>query len=674
MLEKLQIPKAHFGILGMLAEWVTVDPNHLPRVGPIIAPYLEWIVIEKSSYLNKLEEFCVNHHLAQLQFLTLDRPVLQKLPMTIPSGAVCLSQWIQWTRSDQISGIFDSVYFLENPLPWEDWIRDLGVYSGIEWVSPQGSLTTAKHTVQMGSPQKSSLGFLARQHQIKDLQTQLIELTTILADLKEQYQQKKEFQDSLQEHIQTARAQQHTYELEKLHHQKESEHRIQERDRYQKQMEQTQNDLENIKKEIQLQTQKLHEMVASFEKMQSQREILERQVEEDQESIAIKRSILSDLSEHVLLERIRSTEISEQLKNIQQQIKRIEGDHHQGQHRLEHLKKSRSTSEQSIGSCQRRIDELTEQVQLLESQQAILQDQLEITHEGYRLSLEIRTQQTALLKELHQGLEGLTLQRHQMELQLTEQRLQRQQVEEYLLTQYSVPLAELLITVDFAGVKENSLFLSLRKLKEQLSEIGPVNLAAPEQYASLMERMTFLQTQSADLNQAMDDLKTTIREINAESRRRFKEAFQQLNERFQKTFVTLFGGGEASMVLTESEDVLEAGIEIIAQPPGKKLQNLNLLSGGEKALTAISLIFSIFLIKPSPFCLLDEVDAPLDDANVGRFNSLIQQVTADSQFIIITHNKKTMEIGELLYGVTMEEAGISKVVSVAFDESPSKVA
>jgi chromosome segregation protein len=150
--------------------------------------------------------------------------------------------------------------------------------------------------------------------------------------------------------------------------------------------------------------------------------------------------------------------------------------------------------------------------------------------------------------------------------------------------------------------------------------------------------------------------------------------FDQVNVKFREVFQTLFEGGDASMVLTESEDLLDAGIDIVAQPPGKKLQNLNLLSGGEKALTAISLIFAIFLIKPSPFCLLDEVDAPLDDANVVRFNRLIQSLTDNAQFIVITHNKKTMEIGDLLYGVTMENPGISKTVSVQFQEAQKLVA
>jgi chromosome segregation protein len=150
--------------------------------------------------------------------------------------------------------------------------------------------------------------------------------------------------------------------------------------------------------------------------------------------------------------------------------------------------------------------------------------------------------------------------------------------------------------------------------------------------------------------------------------------FDLVNVKFKQVFQTLFEGGDASMVLTESEDLLDAGVDIVAQPPGKKLQNLNLLSGGEKALTAISLIFAIFLIKPSPFCLLDEVDAPLDDANVVRFNRLINSLTDNAQFIVITHNKKTMEIGDLLYGVTMENPGISKTVSVQFKEAQKLVA
>src|SRR6202011_4190385 len=152
------------------------------------------------------------------------------------------------------------------------------------------------------------------------------------------------------------------------------------------------------------------------------------------------------------------------------------------------------------------------------------------------------------------------------------------------------------------------------------------------------------------------------------SRDRFKQTFEAVNEKFQQVFPRLFGGGRAGLVLVDGGPGMEPGVDVVAQPPGKKLQNVNLLSGGEKALTAVSLIFAIFLIKPTPFCILDEVDAPLDEANVGRYNEMVREMCRTSQFIVITHNKRTMEVADSLYGVTMEEPGISKIVSVKLSQ------
>ncbi|MCP4751947.1 MAG: chromosome segregation protein SMC, partial [Proteobacteria bacterium] len=189
------------------------------------------------------------------------------------------------------------------------------------------------------------------------------------------------------------------------------------------------------------------------------------------------------------------------------------------------------------------------------------------------------------------------------------------------------------------------------------------------EYDTLKERVDFLTIQSSDLQQSIEALENSIEKINRESRRRFRETFNRVNQKFSVLFPQLFGGGEAYLELTDESNLLESGMDIIAKPPGKKRQNMNLLSGGEKALTAIALVFAVFQIKPSPFCLLDEVDAPLDDANNVRFNQHVKIMTDNSQFIIITHNKRTMEIGDALFGVTMEEPGISKIVSVDFHKT-----
>jgi chromosome segregation protein len=192
-------------------------------------------------------------------------------------------------------------------------------------------------------------------------------------------------------------------------------------------------------------------------------------------------------------------------------------------------------------------------------------------------------------------------------------------------------------------------------------------MLALEELAETEERHLFLTSQRTDIIDSIAATEEALREIKQRSRDKFRAAFEAINENFIGFFQELFGGGQGQMTLLESDDILEAGIEVVAQPPGKRLQNILLLSGGEKAMTAIALVLAIFKYRPSPFCLLDEVDAPLDDANVGRFAAKIADMSEKTQFIVITHNKRTMEAARALYGVTMQEPGISKIVSVKFE-------
>ena len=208
----------------------------------------------------------------------------------------------------------------------------------------------------------------------------------------------------------------------------------------------------------------------------------------------------------------------------------------------------------------------------------------------------------------------------------------------------------------------------MARLKDMLDRMGPVNLVAEQEYTETEERQGFLVEQRADVVESIESLRRTIKEINETSSARFAETFKEVNKTFGELFTDLFRGGEAEMRLMDEEDVLESGIEIVARPPGKRLQNIMLLSGGEKALTAIALLMALFRTKPSPFCILDEVDAPLDDPNVIRFVALLEKMAKDTQFIVITHNKLTMNVAHTLYGVTMEERGVSKVVSVELDD------
>jgi chromosome segregation protein len=207
----------------------------------------------------------------------------------------------------------------------------------------------------------------------------------------------------------------------------------------------------------------------------------------------------------------------------------------------------------------------------------------------------------------------------------------------------------------------------VEELRARVESFGAVNMMALEELAESEERLTFLTTQRQDIVDGIGSTEEALREIKRRSRERFRQAFEEINRNFGQLFLELFGGGRGEMSMIDADDVLESGIDIIAQPPGKRLQNVLLLSGGEKAMAALSLVLAIFRYRPSPFCLLDEVDAPLDEANIGRFTAKIAEMATNTQFIVITHNKRTMEIARALYGVTMEEVGVSKLVSVRFE-------
>jgi chromosome segregation protein len=254
--------------------------------------------------------------------------------------------------------------------------------------------------------------------------------------------------------------------------------------------------------------------------------------------------------------------------------------------------------------------------------------------------------------------------KNQLLIALSEQRLNLQHLVDGIREKYDCDLRDLSAENLPAEIGADDLKVDIDDLKARLDRMGEVNLAAIGEFEELTSRFQFLSQQKQDLEKSIADLQQTISKLNRVCRLRFKESFEEINQKFEEIFPRLFRGGRAKLVLTNENDYLETGIDIVVQPPGKKLQSITLLSGGEKALTAVSLLFAIFLTKPSPFCFLDEVDAPLDDANLDRFNEMIKEMSSFSQFAVITHNKRTMQAAEVLYGVTMQEPGVSKIVSV----------
>jgi len=254
------------------------------------------------------------------------------------------------------------------------------------------------------------------------------------------------------------------------------------------------------------------------------------------------------------------------------------------------------------------------------------------------------------------------------EIRISTQELKvRCQTIEEQITEHGFELAALLAELP-EGASESEWIASVEKAEQRIQRLGPINLAAIDEYEQQSERKQYLDAQNEDLTTALTTLENAIHKIDKETRTRFKETYDKVNSGLQTIFPRLFGGGHAYLEMT-GDDLLETGITVMARPPGKRNSTIHLLSGGEKAMTAVAMVFAIFELNPAPFCMLDEVDAPLDDANVGRYCEMVKEMSARTQFIFITHNKVTMEVAEYLTGVTMHEPGVSRLVAVDVEEA-----
>ena len=338
--------------------------------------------------------------------------------------------------------------------------------------------------------------------------------------------------------------------------------------------------------------------------------------------------------------------------------------------RVDRLEASVHEASVKLADLQARIDGSAGARDERAAQLAAAQAELEARRAAHQASGGEVRDQDAMLRELRGRLDGLTQGLSTISLRERELQLEMEHLASGIRERHAVELHHALQDYHLHPTLAPEAEAELKDLRAQVERMGEINLTAIDEHAEVEKRYSYLEAQRKDLTDSMASLREAIQKIDATSRERFKQTFDVVNEKFQAVFPRLFGGGRASLILTNpTEAGGEPGIEIVAQPPGKKLQSVNLLSGGEKALTAVALIFGIFLIKPTPFCLLDEVDAPLDEGNVGRYNDMVKEMSGGSQFILITHNKRTMEVADTLYGVTMQEPGISKLVSVKLRET-----
>lgn len=537
------------------------------------------------------------------------------------------------------------------------------------FVTLDGDALSADGVLTGGTAESADSGLLKRRREIKELSQSREEWAGKLALAKMTLEKLEAKEKQVGEELEASR---------KRHVEKEVQ--IAE---FKKDLERAENELHNSTVAVQRQQNEVNREQAAQTKlegeveeiggrlteMRERRMTLETSVKALDEEYARSRAGVDELQKRVTDLQVEAAGSRKDVESLSQRFDLLSRNLNEINTQVEQMstESDRSTESLSVNQVlveQRKLEleQAIDTARELAAQLAIVRDEFE------RMQASVRAAETAV-NENHHAYNQLQSRLNEATLRLEQVRMKEQYLvdqmnERYMLDLRVVAEQHAQVELDLAKTE-----VEVNELKSKLNKIGEVNLASIEEYEDLKKRHDFLDQQYKDLIEAKDQLKKVIDRINRICSRRFKETFDQVNERFTKVFPVLFGGGEARLILIEDPENGEMGIDIVSRPPGKKLQNVSLLSGGEKALTAVSLIFSIFLVKPSPFCLLDEVDAPLDDANVYRFNDLVKEMAKRSQIIIVTHNKHTMKVNNTLYGVTMEEKGVSKMVSVTLDQA-----
>ncbi|MZH02408.1 MAG: chromosome segregation protein SMC, partial [Nitrospinae bacterium] len=533
-------------------------------------------------------------------------------------------------------------------------------------VTLNGEMIDVNGFVTGGSLESNSSSLLARKREIETLTSTVGNIKNELNASQENIESKKQGLSQLEEKLRQLDQQTHASEIE-------ANNKLSVLEQSRKEAERLGNRKSSIDEEIAALDMERDKLVAEkasldqqLEAAEQKRVVEEKQLAAHREELEQSRSGLEEISTEISRLKVLIASLIGRRENTLTEIKRLEL-------QQQNLKQRIEQREADLVSNQNRITEIGEEISNLENTVLKLareKDQLAETAVQEEESLQQKEESLKEIeqdtRELSRKIQEITETLSQIEIKRSEHRLQIVHIEERAYEDFNATRDELKSAFD-ETINEGETEEQVKELKEKVAKLGEVNLAALSDFEKTNERYTFLKRQQDDLAESIELLHSTIEKINQTTKQRFLDTFELVNENFKEIFARLFQGGKASLTLTDEANPLDSGIEITANPFGKSLQSLALMSGGEKAMTAIALMFAVFKVRPSPFCLLDEVDAPLDEANVVRFQEMLKEMAVNTQFIIITHNQKTMSFANALYGITMEEQGVSKAVSVHFN-------
>lgn len=656
-------------ILGPLAEQIRIEPACQIALEAALRPWLDAIVVQGQAGALAI--------LAEMERQTAGAVRLLSVEATPPSPAVSGQRLLDLVKTsdpvrqalERVIGnivLVDQASDIPNPLPaGSAYVTKRGVLIGAD-----GKAELWKHDEAQGNP-------LARQQALADWKAQLDDLQQQMAAHEASLKQLQQEELSVEQAISEARRE--LEERRRALNVAEGENQV-----FGQEAKQARERADTVAWELKSIEEQHHTGDDRRTRITNEMDELRKRQDEIRSTLSTRTEALRELEQNRSRcvnetgdRRVRFSEARQAATSIETTMAQLTARVTELSTLIEERSRGVVTYQARITDLEKAVAEAEARVAPLEAEAAEQARQLDaLKQQREKVSVQLHESEAALRVQRGQ-LEDLRKQRSQAEVELAQQRMRRQNQVDRITGEYRIAVDQVAAAPEPEwddGVRPDREVLEtlIAELHTKIEAMGAVNLVAIEEHRELEERFQFLTQQQTDLVNAKDQLMEMIKQINKTTTEMFAQTFEQVNTNFQRLFTKLFGGGTAKLVLIDEGDVLESGIEIIARPPGKKLQTVSLLSGGERTMTAVALLFALYEVKPSPFCVLDELDAALDDANIGRFVKTVQEYLVNSQFVVITHNRQTIAAARALYGVTMEQQGVSKIVSVKFSEHETR--
>jgi chromosome segregation protein len=660
-------PERFEGVCGVIAELIRTDPEFELAIEVALGSAIQNVVTETAEDASAGIAFLKETRTGRVTFLPLDmlRPRafrdsnLLNQPGVIGLASELLDYDAKYeTAVEHLLGNTVIIEDLDTAIQLARRLRP-----NARLVTLEGELINTSGAITGGSNQQTS-GLLSRSRELEDLHEKIDEMTLTMNKKDTQRKQHTEKVAQLQKSRQTLITEWQDNQIEHAGIAKDLEQQERRVAELERQLNEVETEGENLHQETEKIAAEQKTIQEQFEELDKTRKRLQRRIERLSEQIQSESNKRDEVTQSRQELEISLAAKREKLQSLTVELSTLEKNQVQIRGSIQEHQEVIDSDDQTRQDLSKEIEDVQRKFLQIEGEKSAVEEKVRQFEEERDALIEQVNEAQKRMRTARRQFEKHNRMRHHLEVTVTQLQMQMKAIATQILDKYQLSIDQ----IEMEDNEHNNLELleEIEQLKAQIADMGNVNLMAVEEYEEHKQREELFMEQQEDLQKSLKDIYQSIQQINQTSRDAFEQTFEQIRANFQSVFEELFEGGETELRLTDPADVLESGIDIIARPPGKRPQSITQLSGGERSLVAIALLFAIFKIKPSPFCVLDEVDAALDEANVLRFANLIRKYTEQTQFVIITHNKRTMETADVMYGVTMEQAGVSKIVSAKF--------